>query len=400
MANIIEPSILNLNVMHEKKEPFQYQKPPPLDVCIQQYETDLSLSLEKRVPVNRVFVLGAGFSRAFGFTTSATIVKGMMDFFALNMPNVWFEHNYWKVEQWLNMYYPNWHETSPNLIDVANKFFPYDFHKQHATIDPIRAYADKVSWEDENYPFAPPGFHYEDVLLSFEALLCIYLFAGLRMNEVLVDWANKLFQRFMEDDVIVTLNWDVIPEALLTMNGIRFTRYEWRADYVKVIKLHGSIDLIGLPNEKMRNHVRENPDALECLTPLLWRVVTSEGFFPRTHPWPFGRELFPWEWYNKSAILIMPPYYTYGYGYKLIQFNWRKAMTALERAKEVFIIGYSLCESDKQFCSLLEEIAKTWSLKNRVQVWNPDPEVGERAKILCGANRIDFHQKLASEIAL
>ncbi len=383
--------------MLETREPFRYQKPPPLDICLQQYKADLDLSSDKRLAVNRVFVLGAGFSRAFGFTTSDKIVKGVMDFFAPNISNPWFKHNYRKVKQWLNVYCPNWHQTSPSLTDVANKFFPYDFHKQHATIDPICAYADKVSWEDDNYPFKPPGFHYDEVLLSFEVLLCIYLFAGLLTNEVLVDWANKLFQQFRGDDFIITLNWDVISETLLTMNGIPFTRYEWHADYVKVIKLHGSIDLIGLPNEKMRNHIRKNPNVLECLTPLLWRVVTSEGFFPRTHPWPLGRELFPWEWYNKSAVLIMPPYYTYGYGYKLIQFNWLKAMTVLERAKEVFIIGYSLCESDKSFCSLLERVGKIWQLKNRVQVWNPDPEVGERAKILCGESRIDFHQKPASE---
>lgn len=386
--------------MPQSKEPFHYQKPPPLDQCMQQHEADLALPSGEQLPIDRAFVLGAGFSRAFGFTTSATIVKGVMDFFAPDLPNAWFERNYRRVERWLDVYYPGWHETSPNLIDLANSFFPYDFHKQHATIAPIRAHADKVSWEDDNYPFAPPGFNYEDVLSSFESLLCIYLFAGLHMNEVLVDWANKFFQQLTENDVVITLNWDVIPEALLTMNGIPFSRYEWRPGHLKLIKLHGSIDLIGLPNEKMQNHAQENPNALECLTPLVWRVVTSEDFFPRTKPWPFGRELFPWEWYNKSAVLIMPPHYSYGYGYKLIQFNWRKATTALQRAKEVFIIGYSLCESDKPFCSLLERVARTWPAKTCVRVWNPDPEAGKRARSLCGTERVEFHSKPASELAL
>jgi hypothetical protein len=166
------------------------------------------------------------------------------------------------------------------------------------------------------------------------------------------------------------------------------------------VKLHGSIDLIGVPNEKMKRHVQDNPSTLECLTPLLWRTVTSENYFPRTYPFPFGRELYPWEWYNKSAVLVMPPFYTYGYGYKLIQFNWRKAEAALKRANQVYIIGYSLCENDKPFRSLLKSVSHKWSKSMRVKVWNTDVRVAERAKSLCGLTRIDFHQRKASEVEL
>jgi hypothetical protein len=187
---------------------------------------------------------------------------------------------------------------------------------------------------------------------------------------------------------------------LLTQTGKPFSRYEWRQGYVKVVKLHGSIDLFGPPNEKMRRHVQDNPRALECLTPLLWRAVTAEGYFPRTRPIPFGRELYPSEWYDKGGVLIMPPYYTHGYGYKQIQFNWRKAKVALERAKQVFIVGYSLCQDDKPFCDLLKAVSETWPAEVRVKVWDPDSQVAERAKSLCGGNRVDFYQRLAKGIEL
>lgn len=96
----------------------------------------------------------------------------------------------------------------------------------------------------------------------------------------------------------------------------------------------------------------------------------------------------------------MPPFYTYGYGYKLIQFNWRKAKVALDRAKQIFIIGYSLCKNDKPFCNLLKSVSATWPEEMRVQVWNPDARVAEQAILLCGSDRVDFYQRKASEVEL
>jgi hypothetical protein len=386
--------------MSNNKEPFPHQMPPPLDECIQTFEADLHSSPNKQITIDRVFVLGAGFSCDFGFTTSAKIVKGVMDFIEKNCPNKWFERNFRNVERFLDSEFPNWRNSSPDLIEVSNRFFPEQSRCANTFIDPLNLHSQNSSWENENYSVKAPAHNYEYAMLSFEALLCIYLFAGLSMKQVFLSWAEEFIDRLTEKDVILTFNWDVIPEALLTQIGKPFSRYEWRQGYVKVTKLHGSIDLIGVPNEKMHRHVQDNPRALERLTPMLWRTVTSEDFFPRTRPFPFGRELFPWEWYNKSAVLIMPPFYTYGYGYKLIQFNWRKARVALERAKQVCIIGYSLSESDRPFCSLLKSVADTWSDKIRVQVWNLDAQAAERAKLLCGSNRVDFYQRKASEVEL
>jgi hypothetical protein len=386
--------------MPNSKEPFPHQMPPPLDECIQAFEADLHSPPDRQVPIDRVFVLGTGFSRDFGFTTSATIVAGIMDFIEKNRPNEWFERNFRNVERFLDNEFPNWRNSSPDLIQVANRFFPEQSRCANTFIDPLDLHSQDLSWESENCSVNAPTGNYEYAMLSFEALLCLYLFAGLSMKQVFLRWAEEFVDRLTEDDVILTFNWDVIPEALLTQMGKPFSRYEWRQGYVKIAKLHGSIDLIGIPNEKMHRQVQDNPRALERLTPMLWRTVTSENFFPRTRPFPFGRELFPWEWYNKSAVLIMPPFYTYGYGYKLIQFNWRKAEVALQRAKQVCIIGYSLSENDRLFCSLLKSVSETWSERKRVQVWNLDPRAAERAKLLCGPNRVDFYQRKASEVEL
>lgn len=387
--------------MANQGDPFPHQMPPLLNDCIRVFEQDLAASPDNHLPVERVLILGAGFSRAFGFTTSAEIVKGVMEFIESHPANPWLDGNFKIVDMWLCSHYPNWRESSPDLIDVINKMFE-GYHSKNATfLDPLKLHAQGLSWENGNYPSKeelPLGYKF--AWHSFESLLCIYLFAGLNLDQVLVPWAKELIGKLTDEDIIITLNWDVIPEVLLTQTGKPFSRYEWRRGYVKVVKLHGSIDLFGTPNENMCGHIQANDRVLECLTPLLCRAITSEGYFPRTRPFPFGRELYPSEWYDKGGVLIMPPFFTDGYGYKLIQFNWRKTKATLERAKQVFIIGYSLSQSDKPFCDLLKAVSEKWPAEVRVQVWNPDPQVADRAKSVCGSNRVDFYQQPASEVRL
>jgi hypothetical protein len=209
-------------------------------------------------------------------------------------------------------------------------------------------------------------------------------------------WALGFAGQLRPSDVILTFNWDVIPEALMVKVDTPFCRYDWTSSRLKLVKLHGSADLIGTPNPLMRADMERNPQRFECVTECLWRARTSEDVLVRTKPVPFGRELFPAERYNKASILIMPPRYPLGYGFELVQFNWRKAKTALERAREIHIIGYSLPDADMAFHSLVESVKSAWSEALIVDVWNPDPGVGTRAQNLFG-ERVMFHQAFASE---
>src|SRR5947209_7335179 len=52
-----------------------YYWPPPLESCIRNYERDLQVDPTDAVPIRRALILGAGFSAAFQFGTSATVVK-------------------------------------------------------------------------------------------------------------------------------------------------------------------------------------------------------------------------------------------------------------------------------------------------------------------------------------
>jgi len=163
--------------------------------------------------------------------------------------------------------------------------------------------------------------------------MATYLLVGRLTAEICVPWARELFQNIGPSDAVLTFNWDVIPEALMVDVGTPFCRYDWTRDRVKLIKLHGSVDLLGEPNVAMNGSMQFDGQRFECVTEKLWRARTSESVLARTKPSPFGRPVWPAEHYNKGAVLIMPPRYPLGYGYELIQFNWRKAQAVLERAQ-------------------------------------------------------------------
>jgi hypothetical protein len=189
----------------------------------------------------------------------------------------------------------------------------------------------------------------------------------------------------------------VIPEALMTMHNVPFCRYDWTKARAKFVKLHGSIDLLGKPNIVMKGDIQVLPERFEMISTDLWRARTADDALVHTKKFPFGRVMHPSERYNKSPVVIMPPYDPLGYGYRLIQFNWRKAKTALRRTKEVYVIGYSLSEDDEPFRRMMNPIVRSWSPHVTVDVWNPNPEVGERAKKLFGHERVSYHQAKASD---
>ncbi len=233
-------------------------------------------------------------------------------------------------------------------------------------------------------------------LPAFEALLASYFVGGILQADVSQPWALAFARQLRPEDVVLTFNWDVIPETLMVTTDTPFCRYDWTPSRVKLVKLHGSADLIGLPNELMRADAGRNPQRFECVSEYLWRARTSEDVLVRTKPSPFGRPLFPAERYNKASVLIMPPRYPLGYGFQLVQFNWRKAKTTLQRARHIHIIGYSLPDADRPFHNLVGGVRDAWPDDLTVDIWNPDPSVAVRGRALFGSRAL-YHQAPASE---
>ncbi|MFX0201919.1 MAG: hypothetical protein ACFFCW_37895, partial [Candidatus Hodarchaeota archaeon] len=330
-----------------------------------------------------------------------------MSFFENWRPSDWYKYQYAQVSRWLDSNFPSWHESPPSLYELLRSFLLSGkkrvLDRFIETGNPFVLYNQGISWESENchqwitehsyLPIAQISLPY---LFSFNALAASYLLVGFSSLQVARSWAIDLFKQLSPNDVILTFNWDVIPEFLMTDCGIPFCRYDWTSERIKLIKLHGSVDLFGIPNLVMRADLQVIPERFECITEKLWRARTSADVLVRTNMYPFGRALEPCERYSKTASLVITPFDLASYAYLPIQFNWRKAQTALERANEVYIIGYSMPKEDMAFRLLANNVSHGWDSHVTVDVWNPDPLVGERAAQIFGKERVAFHQACAS----
>jgi hypothetical protein len=382
--------------------------PPPLEQCIEHYEADLTKQPRHQIPVHRVIILGAGFSAAFQFATADKIIHGVMSFFENWHPSEWYQDQYAMVLWWLDSKFPAWRKSPPSLYEFLRSFIKprskQVLNRFVKASNPLSLFNRGISWESENchqwiteHTHWPVEQGFLKYLFSFNALLASYLLIGFFSHKVALPWAVEFFQQQLSpNDVILTFNWDVIPEFLMTTHNIPFCRHDWTSERIKLIKLHGSIDLFGIPNLVMRADLQVKSERFECITDMLWRARTSEDVLVRTNIYPFGRALEPCERYNKTAALVITPSDLAVYAYRPIQFNWRKAQTALQRAREVYVIGYSMPEEDMAFRSLAKTVSHRWNSDVTVDVWNPDPLVGETAAQIFGKQHVAFHQACAS----
>jgi hypothetical protein len=387
----------------------QYYWPPTFERCVENLELDLQLPPERQLKIGRVIILGAGFSAAFQFATADKIVGGVMSFFQQRGMSGWLHHQYECLTLWLDRRFPRWRTFPPTLYELVDTFYEpipdellRDFVQRSS---PLRLWRQRISWERGNCAawLRAKAFLPRDAaspfVTSFEALVSMYLLIGLQMEDVMVSWAREVFDSLDVHDVIVTFNWDVIPETIMTQTEVPFCRYDWTPTRTKLIKLHGSADLFGLPNTDMIGDAEAHHERFECVTERLWRARTSDDVLVATGMGPFARRLLPQERYNKAPLMIMPPLYSYGYGYELIQHNWRRARAALTRAREVHVVGNSMGERDEAFRALVHEVSSGWDDGVTVDVWNPDPAVASRAASIFGP-RASFHQAPASAFRL
>lgn len=324
------------------------------------YRDDFERSRNETV-IERVFILGAGFSRDFGYTTADSIVRGVLSFYEgdprinVRRPNrvydfPWHSWHLHRLQDLLNLsgvsrdaldLYSFLHitSTSPLLLAARNHFF---------------------------------------------SLLTDYMFSYLLMNQVMKERYVRFIKTLRPSDAIITFNWDVIPECLMRTQDIPFTRHEWVSDRVMIVKMHGSLDLFSSPSAAMRRDFAAKPECFEQLTSNLWRVVTAEEYWP----WPacsLFKRLWPWMKYDKSGLFIIPPYKTDGYRHKYISYNWDRAQQLLELCRTIVVVGYSFPNADERFARLLRVVCK--GREKTIELWNPDPRVRTRLRaILAGAD--------------
>jgi len=204
---------------------------------------------------------------------------------------------------------------------------------------------------------------------------------------------------------IITFNYDVALDYALEVlygpgsinyclndKGVR--KHATKYDY-KLIKLHGSINWA---LSKKNNRVNIYPISIgdfilkENIMAFVGRILNhpdkSKSSLKKINI-EIGSKINKLKWINKfdtfdDTPLIIPPTWTKTEYQSLLSTVWKHAAEEISKAKNIFIIGYSLPETDEFFKYLLGlGMIDIVRLKG-FWVFNPDEEVLNRFKSLLG----------------
>jgi hypothetical protein len=177
---------------------------------------------------------------------------------------------------------------------------------------------------------------------------------------------------------VITFNYDVAADFALYFEDIPY-RYGFNhdpANAVDLLKLHGSLNWgkCLVCKGVMLLDMRAALQRLQIRPAGSLRFEVSADLRLLQH---CGSQL-------KPEPVIVPPTWNKGTYHSQLARVWRRAAYHLSEAEYIFIIGYSYPQSDEFFRYLyaLGSIGEGWLEK--VIVFNPDSEVGERVKRLLG----------------
>ncbi|MBI4449180.1 SIR2 family protein [Candidatus Woesearchaeota archaeon] len=195
---------------------------------------------------------------------------------------------------------------------------------------------------------------------------------------------SPLLRQFVEQlrlgDIIITFNWDPLIERALLALDRPFDLKERRQDRVTILKLHGSLSWVLVP-EGVR---LADPSDVDWLSD---RVCCTKN-----HTY-----YDVWDPLDQSPFIVPPVISKRPPTAPFLEHLWREAFAALVEAGPVIIIGYSLPADDLQARTLLRSgLYPKLTAQKSCMIIDPDPLVGSRYFTLI-ANSISFRQAYFSE---
>lgn len=208
----------------------------------------------------------------------------------------------------------------------------------------------------------------------------------------------KTFKNKTKTSAVLTFNYDIGLDIELFNNRINYDYY-LNSDHklsgkFPILKLHGSINWCELEGNK--------------ITPIYF----SDFFKKRSYSFAHSENgIFSIYDYIKAEFtsnqlsneyFIIPPTWNKTIYHKTISNVWKKAAQCLSEARNIYVIGYSLPDSDIFFRYLYALGTLSRTRIRRFWVFNPDSSVIEdRFKNLLGPQSVDkykYHQVKFSEV--
>jgi len=266
--------------------------------------------------LNRVFVLGSGFSALAGAPLSRSVLSKI--FGRPEKPGITELKSY--LGSFLFRGQEDW-ISNTNLEEVLSR------------LDLIRHYRPY-----SNVDYSEVSFYEEQLLSEFTGLL----------SPGRIKPGHRAYLDFISfikaSDAIISFNYDLIIESLLTLTGrkydylLREEKKETSSESVKILKLHGSINAffchicgeIFIFSHGITGHPANGPESADSAPKkqlTCARCLLSGRQVPLKH-------------------FIIAPTLFKSYTLPSLRNLWFRALEILTGAREIYFIGYSLPEAD------------------------------------------------------
>jgi hypothetical protein len=306
------------------------------------------------------YILGAGFSQAFGFPSTEELLSEIL---AYRHPR-WttFNTTMWqdKIQKYLKVNYLGY-PTDSLPIDIVQLMNHIDRGDELRTIFQDR---------DEKSTFA-----YHEFWTVLTRLMSTYFLTTsiclMYPPDELLDPLRSFLRKLRSSDIIITLNWDSLLEhafELIGESNAPIIQGKVSEGKVSVYKLHGSIDYIGTPNEWMEKYWKEfEPMEIGQDQPM-WRIRT----YDRQRGW---KPEMPWELTEREPLLLAPPADVQHLRNPFMKQMWRNAFEHAKECDEFVVIGYSLPRDDYFIQMMLSSLYRHYHKRKntRIRVVDPDP---------------------------
>jgi hypothetical protein len=293
---------------------------------------------KNRQSANRVFVLGAGASKACGLPLTSELLPIVLS--ALKTKSL-----RKRTTDFVKYVYPHFHSSWRN--------YPH-FEELLSLMDVYVEFSSKVK---SSHKFEP------DEVDELKDDLLAAITASLSEKTQSIKISNTQFFRLAKllrpGDAVVTFNWDLLVEKALTDLGLDWD-YELQNCKIALLKPHGSIDWFDNDTTKIKTSLT---------TPVIDDIGKLRVFQKFRMP-RVGSPITP---------IIVPPLVKKKWEYLEFDRIWRSTWRALRTANEIHVIGFSLPPEDLHVRFVIRSAIRineqTRSRPLTVTVVNPDKTV-------------------------
>ena len=315
-----------------------------------------------------VYMVGAGLSAAFGISNTPSLLTELVRFSK-------------RAEgKWLS------NERLRQRLEESYKYFYPDAEHPGFLPDPVDYFSTLRTFIDVSRTFSATGFpDAPDLYRTLKRGIAHLLITEIRNygDDRLKNHAY-LMEVMAPGNVVITSNWDTLLERYAQLNDIQLrlgsTSREFPNTTVHLLKLHGSIDWLQVPDRRLPYPDTDYASLQELQNPAGQRktlsLPTSDDALVRIRTTPNQ------EWNQVRSRGRNPWMVTMVTGKQddlgPLEGIWRDAYRALNRAESLKIVGYSLPPDDVEIRTLLRMGIRRGIPELNVK--NPAPDVHQRVR--------------------